>query len=146
MMKMNSKVTFSILLAVVIAAAACGPNDRIMRSAEDKETPAAVSADQGEKISDQNSEIAAMLTAELKFVFSIERRDGGVFESGDRNVIRVNTSDANRRVVDSNDKWVVIGTNNKLRDENMKVLNERFIIKDYSLPESTDKKMTPEGQ
>lgn len=119
------------LFSVIFLTSACGPNDRIMRSANDNE-PSATPTDAVPQVDEYTREVEAMRTANLETVFSIRRKDGGKFEGDDRNIIRVNTAIANRRVVGYDDTWAVIGTNNKLSVENMKVLTERFAIKIYS--------------
>lgn len=139
------RLTGVAIFATIAFSIACGPNDRIMRSAETNvETPQPGATQP--QVDEYTREVEAMRTAGLTTVFSIKRRDGQAFQADDRNVIRVNTALANRRVVGYDDKWAVIGTNTKLSDENLKALDERFTITNYAVAADVDKTATPDAK
>jgi hypothetical protein len=123
-----------LLTGVAIIFTGCGPDERILRSGNSE--PAASNIERrAPKIAD---DIEAMRTADFEFIYVLRRKDGGVIDAEDRSVIRVNTSEANRRVSAEDGKAFLIGSNTKLTPKNMMALYERFAVENYSKPEPTE--------
>ncbi len=113
-----------------IVAAACGANEGVLRSG--KPDPNAVNAaSQGSTV---ERVVADMRTAGFTTIFVLRRRDGGKMDSADRSVIRVQTSDANRRIGSDDEKAFIIGSNHPMTAEKMAVLNDKFALEDLSPP------------
>jgi hypothetical protein len=134
MMKLirNSLLAIAAVAGVWLSSS-CGPNERIMRSAEETPTPFATPADTSPANSGQR-EFDAMLTAGFSFVYVLKRKDGEPLDATDRSVIREQTASANRRVSADDGRTVVIGTNSELTTATMVAIYERFTVEHYSRP------------
>jgi hypothetical protein len=107
---------------------ACGPNQDILRSAENKVPAANVSIEK----SSMEQDLDAMRTADFAVVFVLRRKDRGEFDAQDRAFVRDNTAQANRRVAADNSRAVIVGSNFALEEKNLSALKERFIFEDHS--------------
>jgi hypothetical protein len=123
------RVPIAYLLAVFLLSA-CGANESVLRSGKDSPTPA---SDQPVK-STFARDLDEFRMADFGFVYVVRRRDGGLMDAEDRQAIKVNTIEANRRVSTDDGKAFLIGANNLLRPENMTALQSRFAVEDHSPP------------
>jgi hypothetical protein len=73
-----------------------------------------------------------MHDADFRFIWVLRRKDGGVIDAADKNVIRVNTADMNRRVIADGEHAVVIGTNALPPRKNIDALFSYFSVEDLS--------------
>ena len=122
---------FGIAMMMTVAAAAafgCGPNESILKSAENRTPAANVSIEK----SSMDQDLDAMRTADFKVVLVLRRRDGGEFDAEDRALVRQNTATANRRVAADNARAVIVGSNFPLDEKNLAALRDRFLIEDHS--------------
>lgn len=121
-----------LITAVVLAglAASCGGNESILRSGKETNGEANALTPQSAFAED----LTAMETAGFTWVYVLRRKDGGKIDAEDRSVIRMNTTEANRRVATDEDRAFLIGTNNQIPPEKMTALYARFAIEDRSPP------------
>lgn len=129
--KMNPKQRAACLILLTIPTlvfSACGPNESILRSAENKAPSANVPIDK----SSMEQDLEAMRTADFKVIFVLRRKDGGEFDPEDRALVRQNTAQANRRVSADNGRAVIVGSNFGIEQKSMEALKERFLFEDHS--------------
>ena len=123
-------------MALTFFAAACGPNETILRSGSNvSESPAAAST--AKPLSDSSeAEVENMRTADFEIILVLRRKDGGVMRSDDKAFIRGITASANRRSLVDSDRAVVIGSNAPVPADVLKQLNDRFNVQNFSKPEA----------
>ena len=127
---MRTPRLISFLFFVALAAAACGPNPRIMNSAEP--TPDFTPSEQPAK-SGFEADIEAMRTAEFESIYVFRRKDGAPLDADDRRFINeMKTPDVNRVRLSDEDRAVIFGMNFALPEENLRKLGERFAFEDHS--------------
>lgn len=119
---------------VSLILSGCGPDERILRSGENRTNISNVER----KLPSIDEDIEAMRTADFEHIYVLRRKDGGEIDNEDRGVIRLNTDGANRRVASADGKAFIIGTNTKLPPKNMMALYERFAVENYSKKPSED--------
>lgn len=117
---------FVVLTGLLIAG--CGGNDAVLQSGKRSATEP-----QNAK-SVYESELASVRDAKFNFLYVLRRRDGGVIDAEDRNVIRQATADMNRRVSADDGRAFIIGSNYQLPGAGMSALTERFAVEDLSPP------------
>ncbi|CAN5467179.1 hypothetical protein BH10ACI3_BH10ACI3_21580 [soil metagenome] len=122
------KVLKYLTIVGLVLTFACGANESILKSGKDTGNQPAAESD---KVPIEK-EIDAMRTAGFSFIYVLRRKDGGKMESEDRGVIRVNTTEANRRVAADDDKAFVVGSNFQISPKFMTALNGRFAVENYS--------------
>ena len=121
------------LLILIAAATACGPNQKILRSAESP-TPAANAV---APLSGIEQELKAMRTADFNFIYVFRRKDGTALDAADKKIASDNIPyEINRRKVIEDGKAVIVGSNFRLPPENAKALAAHFVVEDHSKPES----------
>ena len=124
-----------ILFLVAVAGIACGPNQRIMNSANENPPRAASTADVNTTPAPRTFEqdLEAMRTADFNFIYVFRRKDGGVLDADDRGFIgRTTPSEMNRRTVSDGGKAVIIVSNFRLPQDILNVFKERFVFEDFS--------------
>lgn len=119
-----------LMTGIALILTGCGPDERILRSGNTEPSASNIER-RAPNIAD---DIEAMRTADFEFIYVLRRKDGGVIDAEDKGVIRVNTTDANRRVSAEDGKAFLIGSNTKLPAKNMMALYERFAVENYSKP------------
>ncbi len=130
-----------ILLLGGFVLCSCGPNERIMNSATENrgnETRAANSETNGALAPRRfEQDLDAMRTADFNFIYVFRRKDGGVLDADDKAFITQTTpGEVNRRAVADEGKALLIGSNFRLPEDNLKQFKERFSFEDYSKSES----------
>jgi hypothetical protein len=121
----------TLVLALFIAlTAACGANDSILKSG--KETPG--SSNVQPRKSAFEEDLGSMRTANFSYIYVLRRKDGGKIDAEDRSVIKLQTTDVNRRVSSDDDKAFILGTNTQIPPKNMMALYKHFAVEDYSPP------------
>lgn len=86
-----------------------------------------------------------MRTANFVFIYVIRRKDGGPLDADDKRFASQETLDMNRRAVSDEGKAIVVGSNFKLPDENLKTLTERFAFEDLSKPDASETANSADG-
>ncbi|HUR98927.1 MAG TPA: hypothetical protein VMZ26_12745 [Pyrinomonadaceae bacterium] len=128
-----------VLLGVVVAASSCGPNRRILESANGESSngePGAAAANAAPAQSGFEQDLNAMRTADFKFIIVFRRKDGKALEQGDKELIGNAASQANRRRLSDEGKAVIIGSNFPFAAGAFAGLTERFSMENYSKPDS----------
>ena len=121
---------FILLVASTILCAGCGANEGVLKSGRESPAPSNAESSRTTFV----KEFEAMRTADFRFVYVLRRKDGGVIDTEDKSVIKMQTVDMNRRVSADNDKAFIIGSNAQLPPKNMMALLERFAVENYSPP------------
>src|SRR5215213_8072147 len=128
--KMKTTLTSLILLLCVVATtASCGPNRRILESANGGNAgsePVAVNSNTAPAMSSFEQDLNAMRTADFKFILVFRRKDGKELEPGDKELIGGAASQANRRRLSDEGKAVIIGSNFAFPTGAFARLTERF--------------------
>lgn len=137
----KSRASFILVLAVALSA--CAPNERILSSANENRAEAEsgpvsnAAANSIPTLSSFKQDLEAMRTADFKFIVVFRRKDGGKFESDDKEAIgRITGQQVNRRKISDEGKAVIIGSNFPFLPGMLEQLTERFKMEDYSKPDS----------
>ena len=78
-----------------------------------------------------------MRNADFNFIYVFRRKDGGVLDADDKSFItRTTPSEINRRALADEGKALILGSNFRLPDDNLRLFKERFSFGDHSKPES----------
>ena len=120
------------LFVFFFISAACGANEKILRSGNDTSTPLPANTEP-EKVPFAK-DLDDMRTAGFTFVYALRRKDGGKLDADDRGAVKLLTSDTNRRVMADDGHAVIVGSNFQIPPNNMKALYERFAVEAYSPP------------
>lgn len=118
--------------------AACGPNQRILNSAQESPANAAEApaSNATPTVRSFEYDLNAMRTADFNFIYVIRRKDGGVINADDKSfIIKTAPPEMNRRTLADDGKAVIIGSNFRLPAENLTAFRERFAIDDQSKSE-----------
>ena len=127
----EKNVFFICLFLCVIFISACGI---VSFSPENKNS---ATPEPKENLTEIQREIKAMETADFEYIFVFKRKDGGAFDTEDRDYLRTNRpSDVNRWIATDDKKAFVAGSNFIFRAENLELLRNRFIVEDYSKPKT----------
>jgi hypothetical protein len=119
----------AFLIALCLAGTfGCGANDNILKSGKG---PARQANPTPVKTSFE-TDLEAMRTAGFSFIYVLRRKDGGVIDPEDKSVIRVQTTQANRRVSADEGKAVIVGSNFQIAPHNMAAIYQRFAVDNYS--------------
>ena len=74
-----------------------------------------------------------MRTADFVFIYVIKRKDGGPLDNEDKRFASaVIPGEMNRRTVADEGKAILIGSNFRMPDESLKLIEERFVVEDLS--------------
>jgi hypothetical protein len=128
-----------LVLGLVSSAASCGPNKRILESANEGNTssePVAADSNAVPAMSSFEQDLNAMRTADFKFILVFRRKDGKALEQNDKELIASAASQANRRRLSDDGKAVIIGSNFPFAAGAFGGLAERFSMENYSKPDS----------
>ncbi|MEO8648570.1 MAG: hypothetical protein ABI539_05330 [Acidobacteriota bacterium] len=130
-------------VAVLVAATACGPNQRILESSNAHSN---TSSDISSPVAADNAadtaltirrDIDAMKTADFNFIFVFRRKDGGVIDNDDKQFVNRNTpAETNRRQLSDGGRAIIMGANYRWPPETIRIFGERFDVEDHSKPES----------
>jgi hypothetical protein len=139
---MNLKIgkIVALPLAACMAASiiACGPDTRILESANSNAAPSTV----GNSSAPANTpsleqDIAAMRNADFFFIYVFRRKDGGVLEPDDKRFMNsVIPYEINRKTISDSGKVLITGSNFRFPPEALKQMTARYDFKDLSRPES----------
>jgi hypothetical protein len=135
----SSVISVSALTMLSVAlAAGCGPNQRIIESANTAEPSAAQPSDGHNEPAATDSfegDVKAMRTANFNFIYVFRRRDGAALTPDDKRFMAAETPpEINRRKVSDAGKAVIMGSNFRVPPENLKRLTEKYELEDLSKP------------
>lgn len=128
-----------LVLGLVASTVSCGPNKRILESANGGNTgsePVAADSNTVPAVSSFEQDLNAMRTADFKFILVFRRKDGKELEQGDKELIANAAAQANRRRLSDEGKAVIIGSNFPFAAGAFGGLTERFNMDNYSKPDS----------
>ncbi len=139
---LSMKLRALIIGILAMATLGCGANESVLRSGKD---PAAQANATPAKTSFE-TDLESMRTAGFSFIYVLRRKDGGAIDPEDRSVIRVQTTQTNRRISADDGKAVIVGSNFQLAEHNTAALNQRFAVENYSpAPQSPAVPLPPEA-
>lgn len=128
------------LLIVVVLVSSCGPNQRILESANENqastEEPVAINVNATPPVSGFDQDLNAMRTADFKFIIVFRRKDGQPLDAADKDLIARKAVNANRRSLSDEGKAVIIGSNFPFMTGVFDELKERFSMENFSRPDS----------
>lgn len=127
-------VNSAALSLLAVAMIACVPNQRIVNSSA--ETPVPVPVNAAPLVSNFDSDLQAMRNADFKFILVFRRKDGGMLTPDDKAFANANGPQANRRKLADEAKAIIIGSNFQFLPGTLEKMAERFIMEDYSKPDS----------
>ncbi|HEY0657684.1 MAG TPA: hypothetical protein VGD05_04380 [Pyrinomonadaceae bacterium] len=130
----NSRfIKIFFLLICVSFGFSCKPNSGILNSQRNNQTLPANST--GRAINSFERDLETMRTADFDFIFVLRRKDGGKLDGEDRTYIKANSpAETNRFIVSDEEKAVIAGSKFKFAPENLKALQERFAVENFSKP------------
>lgn len=115
---------------------ACGPNQKILDSANEKVEANAATANVEPSKSSFEQDVEAMRNADFKFILVFRRKDGAVLTESDRKFANTTTFAANRRRVADEGKAIIVGSNSPFVPGMQAKMSERFTMENYSKPDS----------
>lgn len=121
-------LTAMLTVLAIVFGAGCGANENVLRSGKD---PALQSNVEATKTTFEK-DVEAIRTAGFAFIYVLRRKDGGLIDPEDKSVIRVQTTQANRRISADDGKAVIVGSNFQLAPHNMAAIYQRFAVENYS--------------
>lgn len=131
--KLKKSFSFALMFcASILLNSACEPAPSMVNKITPTPTPAV--SESTENISDVQREIKDMQEAGFDIIYVLKRKDGGIFDKEDKQYIKANTPDINRRVLTDDEKVFIAGSNYTFTLENVEALQKRFIFEDYSKP------------
>jgi len=130
----NSRVIRIFLLLVCVSFSfSCKPNSAILNSQKSNQSLSANAADKA--VNSFERDLETMRTADFDFIFVLRRKDGGKLDGEDRRYIKTNSpAETNRFIVSDDEKAVIAGSKFKFAPENLKILQERFAVENFSKP------------
>jgi hypothetical protein len=82
------------------------------------------------------TDLQTMRTANFNYIFAFRRKDGAAFDAEDKKYLRANTpAGTNRFVSTDENRAFIAGSSYKFPPENIKALQNRFLVEDYSKAE-----------
>lgn len=123
-------ILFFCIAFSVLFVSACEPAPSMKAN---KATPEPV-AENAEKLTDVQREIKDMQEAGFDIIYVLKRKDGGILDREDRQYLKANSPDINRRVITEDEKVFIAGSNYAFSPENLEALRKRFVFDDYSKP------------
>lgn len=124
------------ILILVSLSFGCQPNQEILKSAPPPPTPMATVES---KKTSFEEDLRDMKMANFDYILAFRRKDGGVFDKDDKKFLRENTPlETNRFILTDEGKAFIAGSGFGFSPENMDALRKRFIVEDYSKPETKE--------
>jgi hypothetical protein len=121
-------VVFVVIGFALFAAAGCGPNESVLKSGKEM-SPQTNAAPRQQTFA---QELEDVRTGDFRYIFVLRRKDGGEIDAKDRSVIKLNTTDAKRRVSADNGRAFIIGTDAPIPPKNIAAIYAHFAVEDYS--------------
>ncbi len=134
---MLSRCFFSTLtLTLILMSFGCQPNRTILKDVPPPPTP--MSTVELKKTSVEQ-DLRDMQTANFDYIFVFRRKDGGIFDKEDKKFLRDNTPiETNRWTSTDEGKAYIAGSGFNFSPENLTALKSRFIVENYSKPETDE--------
>ncbi|HVE56722.1 MAG TPA: hypothetical protein VNB22_07830 [Pyrinomonadaceae bacterium] len=114
----------------------CQPNKTILKDVPPPPTP--METVETKKTSFEQ-DLRDMQTANFDYIYAFRRKDGGIFDKDDKKYLRENTPlETNRFILTDEGKAFIAGSGFGFSPEQMDALQNRFIVEDYSKPETKE--------
>ena len=127
---------FSLFGAMILLNFGCQANRTILKDVPPPPTPMSTVE---QKKTSVEQDLRDMQTANFDYIFVFRRKDGGVFDKEDKKFLRDNTPiETNRWTSTDEGKAYIAGSGFNFSPENMNALKSRFIVENYSKPETDD--------
>jgi hypothetical protein len=131
---------FLLLLIGVSFVFACKPNSAILNSQRNSQTIATPE----KVVTTYERDLETMRTANFDTILVIRRKDGGALDAEDKSYIKMNSPvETNRFIVTDGEKAVIAGSKFRFPPENLKILQDRFAVENFSKP--IEETMPPNG-
>jgi len=128
----NRIFRFFLLLICVSFVFACKPNSTILNSQRNNQPPA---NSINKAINSFERDLETMRTADFDYIYVFRRKDGGQMDGEDKRFVKANSpAQTNRFIVSDEEKAIIAGSKFKFAPENLKTLQERFGVEDFSKP------------
>ena len=127
----------SLILGIAAGVTSCGPNQRILESAQENRSTSSDTASTNSSPAGRtfDHDLTAMRNADFNFIYVFRRRDGAVLTPEDKTFVSDTTPwEMNRKTLSDEGRAVVIGSNFKMGDDLLKTFKSRFAFEDYSKP------------
>lgn len=135
---MSVRIQFVLVIVAIAAGASCGPNQRILNSAQEaREAATPPPANSTPTVRTFDQDLTAMRNADFNFIYVLRRHDGGVLDADEKSFISTTTPpQINRKTLSDEGRAVMIGSNFRLPPDILATYKSRFAFEDYSKPES----------
>lgn len=128
-----TKVSGLFLLILILLNLACESPSLKANSAK----PAVNAVE--DKRSGLEKDLQTMRDADFDFVYVFRRKDGGALDSEDKKYLKANSPVfTNRFVLTDENKAVIAGSSYKFEAENLEILQKRFVVENFSKPETQE--------
>jgi hypothetical protein len=132
----SKMLVFSLVGILGLLNFGCQPNKTILKDVAPPATP--METVETKKTSFEQ-DLRDMQTANFDYIYAFRRKDGGVFDKDDKKYLRENTPlETNRFILTDEGKAFIAGSGFGFSPEQMDALRNRFIIEDYSKPETKE--------
>jgi hypothetical protein len=129
-------LVFSLLTIIILLSVGCQPNKTILKDVPPPPTP--METVETKKTSFEQ-DLRDMQTANFDYIYAFRRKDGGIFDKDDKKYLRENTPlETNRFILTDEGKAFIAGSGFGFSPEQMDALQNRFIVEDYSKPETKE--------
>ncbi|HEX8287203.1 MAG TPA: hypothetical protein VF556_04370 [Pyrinomonadaceae bacterium] len=126
-------VLIFLLLTGVSFVFGCQPNRAIINSQRNVQTQPANAPER--VVNSYERDLETMRTADFDTIFVIRRKDGAALDADDKRFIKMSSPpETNRFIVTDGEKAVIAGSKFKFPEENLKILQERFAVENFSKP------------
>jgi hypothetical protein len=130
------KVATLLLLLLSMVIAGCGPDQRIIDSAKERDAAENGNSNVAPSVSSFEKDLQAMRNADFKFIVVFRRKDGTPLDAEDKAAVVKFAGQANRRSLSDEGKAIIIGSNFAFAPGDLQGLNERFTMENHSKPDS----------
>lgn len=129
--KSGAKVIGFFLVLLVSFNFACESSSLKANTSKPEEDAAENNATSFEK------DLQTMRNANFDFVYVFRRKDGGIFDGEDKKYLKANSPVfTNRFILSDENKVAIAGSSYKFEAGNLENLQKRFVIENFSKPES----------
>lgn len=128
------KIQLFLFLLMIILLTGCQPSQRILEDSKKNATPEPTENTSSESTRDDFEDLLkSVQTGNFEYIYAFRRKDAEVLNGEDKKFLKENSpGETNQRVLTSDGKAVIMGSNYLFTPENLQNLKKRFEVKDYS--------------
>ena len=129
-----NRLIVSTAITMLFVASACGPNQRIINSAQENSAAAAAeTSNVAPALNSFERDLRAMRNADFNFIYVFRRKDGGALDADDRSyIVKTSPPEMNRRTLSDEGKAIIIGSNFRMPAETLEAFKQRYAFEDHS--------------